>query len=599
MKEAKAAKPINDERGTYVNQVNVLIQVICVILATSILVYLFVSGRRTRTTYSYMACIALMLLWNFFEIFIILSQNSKQEMLALKLKFIPVVYLGACWFNFCLNITNSKLADSKALKMVLIHFPAICYSFLLTNEWHGLFFTEIIFKTKISRGIIFWIHAAESYFLIFSGMACLFMYMRKKAGKSLKYIMLLLLAVMIPVIGDILTMINIIPCRSTDISSQVLMLTFILFGIAVYQKKFLNLYPVAARHFIETMTDGIIIMDRDNCVVGINEAVNNLLPGLDLKMYETEQKIIDYLRENSEKGYPKAFFMKDKGGLMPEKSRIKMHDKVFNIEIKALSGICQIPSGKMIILEDFTEEQQLLDEIRKKNLLLVKANKRLTKSNYMLMDANKRLEKLSNTIEELAIMKERNRVGREVHDTVGHMLTLLIALAENAKLGLTEDQTNIKETLDKSIELSRQALNDIRNCLNDICKEPFEKVSLVDLMNHLVKANHTSGTRVEVSISEDLKELCAERMMAIYRICQESITNAIRHGNAKTVNIIIKNQANSVRLYIFDDGAGCSKIVKGYGLTGMEERVAKLGGKISFGSDGENGFNIIAELPVC
>jgi len=584
-----------------VNRFSVLIQVFCAVLAASILVYLIVSGRRTRTTYSYMVCITLLFLWNLSEILIILSQDTAQEMFAMKLKFIPVVYIGAGWFYFCLNLTQSKLADNKALKMFLIFFPAVCYSFLLTNEWHRLFFTEIVFKTKISRGVVFWIHTAESYFFIFSGTAYLFIYMRKKVGKSLKYLMLLLLAVLIPMAANILMLIGIIPNKGIDITSQVLLLSFIFFGIAVYQKRFLNLYPVAARHFIETMTDGIIILDKENIVVGINEAVNNLLPGLNLKIYDMEQKIIDYITENSEKEFDQdqAFFNKDKGGFLLERRKIKIHDKVISIEFKVLTGYYRTPSGKMIILENFTEEQQLLDEIKKKNLLLTKANERLTKSNCMLMDANKRLEKLSNTIEELAIMKERNRVGREVHDTVGHMLTLLIALAENAKLELTEDQTNIKETMDKSIELSRQALNDIRNCLNDICKEPFEKASLVDLMNHLMKTNYTSGTRVEVSISEDLKELCAERMMAIYRICQESITNAIRHGNAKTVNIIIKNQINSVRLYIFDDGAGCSNIVKGYGLTGMEDRVAKLGGKISFGSDGENGFNIIAELPVC
>ncbi|NLY17406.1 MAG: histidine kinase [Clostridiaceae bacterium] len=580
-------------------QFGIFIQVVCAILATSILVYLFISGRRTKTTYSYMACIGLLLLWNLFEIPIELSRNASQEMIALKLKFIPVVYIGACWFYFCLNITHSKLVDNKALKIFMIFFPAICYSFLLTNEWHGLFFSEVVFKTKIKKGLVFWIHTAESYFFIFSGAVYLFVHMRKKAGKSLKYVVLLLMAVMIPLAANIFTIMEMVP-GSTDITSQVFLLSFILFGIAVYQKKFLNLYPVAARHFIETMTDGIIILDRENFVVGINDAVNNLLPGLDLKIYETEQKIIDYLGENCDKGFNnEPVLLKDESGFLPEKRKIKIQEKVISIEVKTLADKYRNPSGKIIILEDFTEEQQLLDEIKKKNLLLTKANKRLTKSNYMLMDANKRLEKMSNTIEELAIMKERNRVGREVHDTVGHMLTLLIALAENAKLGLTDEQTNIKEALDKSIELSRQALNDIRNCLNDICKEPFEKVSLVDLMNHLMKTNYTPGTRVEVSISENLKELCAERMMAIYRICQESITNAIRHGNAKTVNIIIKNQMNTVRLYIFDDGIGCSNIVKGYGLTGMEERVAKLCGKISFGSDGEKGFNIIAELPVC
>ncbi len=582
-------------------QASIFIQIFCAVLAAGILIHLLISGRKTKTTYSYMLCITLLFLWSLAEILVILSQNSRQEMIAIKLKFIPVVYTGASWFYFCLNMTQSKLAKSKFVKLFLVLFPAVCYTFLLTNEWHKLFFVEVLFKTKIHRGIIFWLHTAESYFLIIAGTAYLFVHMRRKVGKSLKYIMLLLLAVLIPMVANALMLIGVLPNKGLDITSQVLLLSFIFFGVAVYQQKFLNLYPVAARHFIETMPDGIIILDKENLVIGVNGAVNNLFPGLGLKIYDKSIKIIDYIRENDEEGFSPvlALALQDASAQLTEKVKLKIYDMVINVELMTLAGFHQTPTGKIIILENFTEEQQLLDEIQKKNLLLTKSNIRLTHSNNMLMSANNRLEKLSQTIEELAVMKERNRVGREVHDTVGHMLTLVIALAENAKLELSDEQTGIKETMDKSIELARQALNDIRNCLNGICKEPFEKASLVDLLNNLMKNNSTSGLKVAVSVSEDLPKFNAEILMTIYRICQESITNAIRHGNAKTVNIIIKNQQNSVRLYIFDDGVGCGSIVKGYGLTGMEDRVTKLGGKISFGSDGENGFNIIVDLPAC
>lgn len=582
-------------------QINVLIQILCAVLAASILVYLLANGRRSRTTHSYMVCIGLLFFWNLSEVFIIISQTPEQEMLALKIKFLPVVYICVAWFYFCLNIAQSKLADNKYLKCFALIYPAICYGFLLTNEWHNLFYKAVIFKAKLLRGPVFWLHTAESYFFIFAGTIYFFMYMRKKTGKGLKNAILLLFAVLIPLTANILVLTEIIPEKVTDITSQVLLLSFVLLGIAVYQKRFLNLFPVAARHFIENMTDGIIIIDRENLVVGVNEAVNTLLPNIELKIYDQAQKIAEYIKINCKSDIVNALTscLENSGCMKAEKGRIKIYDRTINIEIRPLVWFSKASTGKMVILENCTEEQQLLDEIRNKNILLTKANKGLIQSNTMLTNANRRLEDLSETIEELAIMRERNRVGREVHDTVGHMLTLLIALAENAKLKLPDDQQEIKDIMNKSIELSRQALNDIRNCLNDICREPFEKVSLVELMNHLVKTNASSGTRVEVCISEDLHGLSAEMIMAIYRICQESITNAIRHGEAKTVNIIIKNQMHLIRLYIFDDGKGCSDIVKGYGLTGMEERVLKLGGKITFGSDGENGFNVIAELPVC
>ena len=105
------------------------------------------------------------------------------------------------------------------------------------------------------------------------------------------------------------------------------------------------------------------------------------------------------------------------------KGNLKIAGKSIYMEIRCLASPKQVPAGKMIIVEDRTEEQQLLDEIKNKNALLVKTNERLMQSNYKLMEANKRLEKFTETVEELAIARERNRVGREVHDTVGHTLT--------------------------------------------------------------------------------------------------------------------------------------------------------------------------------
>ena len=137
------------------NQAGIFIQVICAILAAMILTYLFANGRRCRTTYSYMLCIGLLLFWNIAEILLLMSSNNEQEMLALKIKFLPVVYIGVSWLYFCLVITNHKIIDNNLFKFILIFFPAVCYAFLLTNELHHLFYKEVIFKTKLIRGPVF------------------------------------------------------------------------------------------------------------------------------------------------------------------------------------------------------------------------------------------------------------------------------------------------------------------------------------------------------------------------------------------------------------------------------------------------------------
>jgi signal transduction histidine kinase len=435
---------------------------------------------------------------------------------------------------------------------------------------------------------------------IFIGTIHFFIYMKRKIGKSTSDIVWLMIAVLLPMTANLLMLCEIIPNKGLDITAQVLLLTLVLFGLMVYQKRFLNLLPVAARHFVENMSDGIIIIDHENLVVGINDAVKRLFPGLGLENYDHNRRISMYIQDKDSGKCAKELADSLEGVCFrdPMRGIVQIEGMNINLEIKTLTGFRQAATGKMIVLEDRTEEKRLMDEIRNKNILLTKANERLTVSNQMLTEANWRMEKFSETIEELAITRERNRFGREVHDTVGHTLTLLIAIAENVKAGLYKEQQEIWDEMDKSIELSRLALNDIRNCLKGACVDSFKGTNLVEWMNHLVKINATSETKVEFTIPEKIPEIDAARLMAIYRICQESVTNAIRHGKAQTVSIIVKVQEDSVRLYIFSDGKGCREIVKGYGLTGMEDRVSKFGGNISFGSDGERGFNVIAEIPV-
>lgn len=577
----------------------IIIQAVSAVLAGAILAYLAVNGRRNQSTSSYMLCVFLMMLWNLSEIGLIDATDPVRVTIALKVKFLPVVYIGASWLYFCLATAHSNLAENRYFKFVLFTIPAVFYLFMVTNEWHHLFYLGTINKVRLSRGPLFWAHTIESYICILCGTAYLFIKMQKMFGKSKRESRLLLMAVVLPMAANVLMLLNIFPVKGVDITPQVMLLSMIFLGVAVAQKRFLNLIPVAARDFIENTAQGILITDHEERVVGMNEAAVRLVPELGLKIYDPVDKIIGYLQKNSASEMVPQLVEVLKGREMkPANGNIRLNGRDFSIEARALKGFRQANTGRMLIMKDRTNEQRMLDEINTKNLLLTEANDRLTQSNDRLIEANQRLEQLSSTIEELAISRERNRVGREVHDTVGHTLTLLVALAENMKLQLNADQEGIKNALDKSIGLSRQALNDIRSCLNGFCLDSFESVGLSEWMNHLMKTNETSGTRVEYSISGKLPELDAARVMAIYRVCQESITNAIRHGQAQKVSIIIKCMHNALRIYIFDDGKGCGEIVRGYGLTGMEERLAKLGGSISFGSDGEKGFNIIAELPL-
>lgn len=108
----------------------------------------------------------------------------------------------------------------------------------------------------------------------------------------------------------------------------------------------------------------------------------------------------------------------------------------------------------------------------------------------------------------------------------------------------------------------------------------------------------TSYKNLLLELNEKCNEGCNQLYAGvIYRICQEALTNSIRHGKARNISIVLRFSISMIKILIIDDGVGCSELHEGFGLSGMKQRIKELNGKIEYGSGGENGFSIFAEIP--
>lgn len=208
-------------------------------------------------------------------------------------------------------------------------------------------------------------------------------------------------------------------------------------------------------------------------------------------------------------------------------------------------------------------------------------------------------------LEELAIANERNRVAREIHDTLGHSLTLLIMLMKAAKIELANNPVSSREKLAEGIRIAQGELNELRWSISGLLSKNITDMDIIDSVHSLVQYMKSVGIHIDFSVFG--KELYTQMPASIYKlklsdtlykVCKEAITNSLRHGNATAINIIMKFSPAKVHLFILDNGRGCPKITPGLGLTGMAGRVKDLQGVIKFGSDGETGFHIQVELPM-
>lgn len=227
----------------------------------------------------------------------------------------------------------------------------------------------------------------------------------------------------------------------------------------------------------------------------------------------------------------------------------------------------------------------------------VNQSKRIQQLNDELQVLNIQLQEYASLQEKMGETKERNRLAREIHDTLGHTLTGLSVGIDAAMMILDVDSEATKKQLSILSDTARQGLKDVRRSVEKLRPDALERYSLQEALQKMI-VDFEVVSQVEISFVCHLESLSfnKDEEEVIYRIVQEGLTNALRHGHAKHVFISFAMEANMLVVIIEDDGIGCEKVEFGFGLHHMEERVNALQGKIR--AYGYDGFVIIAEIPI-
>ena len=234
-------------------------------------------------------------------------------------------------------------------------------------------------------------------------------------------------------------------------------------------------------------------------------------------------------------------------------------------------------------------------------LLLVGAVLAEHDSKIKLITAHRRLRQYALQIENQAILQERNRIAREIHDSVGHYLTAQSIQLENTALFLTQQPDKATNHLAKARQLGKEALANIRTSVATLRKNPLEERSLETILNQLI-ADFKLNTNIAIAFKINLvSPLSTEITTALYRIAQEALTNIAKYSQATMVNLHLQEITGKIYLSIQDNGCGFnpSDNTTGFGLQGMQERTEALNGNFIVTSKYGTGCQIKVEIPLC
>lgn len=221
-------------------------------------------------------------------------------------------------------------------------------------------------------------------------------------------------------------------------------------------------------------------------------------------------------------------------------------------------------------------------------------------SREKLAIANEQLRKYALRIENQATLQERNRIARDIHDSLGHSLTALNLQLETALKLWSSDPTRATPFLKQAKQLGSQALQEVRQSVSTLRSDPMQGRSLEKAIASLVEEfQRTTGISPVCTIHLSYP-LSAEQSTTIYRIVQEALTNICKYASATELEIQLTTLPTELRLIIQDNGNGFNldKTTTGFGLQGMRERTLALGGQFKINSAPANGCRITAIFPV-
>jgi signal transduction histidine kinase len=202
-----------------------------------------------------------------------------------------------------------------------------------------------------------------------------------------------------------------------------------------------------------------------------------------------------------------------------------------------------------------------------------------------------------------AVAEERARIARELHDIVGHSVSVMTVQASAVRRLLRDDQEREREALITVEETGRAALAEMRRLVG-VLRRPEEAPALapqpsLEHIDKLVAQTREAGLPTHLTVEGEASPLPAGIDLTAYRLVQEGLTNALKHARATHAEVHVRYADGSVELVVSDDGNGDGKGEgSGHGLTGMRERVAVVGGELAAGPRPNGGYELRARLPM-
>ncbi|WP_376795971.1 sensor histidine kinase [Thermogemmatispora sp.] len=246
----------------------------------------------------------------------------------------------------------------------------------------------------------------------------------------------------------------------------------------------------------------------------------------------------------------------------------------------------------------------------------VRLLRELAQAHSELEEAHRRLALSAAQEQELAILRERTRLAREMHDTLGHALTLVSVKLEVVRRLVRSDPERCEREIAETLQITRGAMSELRTSIANLRSPVLAHSSLRQAIASLAqRLAERCGWKLELELAPELEHLAGERQEALLKVIQEALTNIEKHAQATQVALRLRAEAGRLLLAIVDNGLGLPPAIEAglaappdgsasaappghYGLLGMRERIHELGGELAICRPTGGGCRLEASIPL-
>ena len=497
---------------------------------------LFIRSQKSTLLKHYLVLQTCLIIWIIFKILKTIAPNITLRWIFIVFQYIGVSFIGVSFFHFVYYLVF-RYNPRIIISRILYFLSFLSFIFISTNPLHYLFYSTFNFYGDTFGPLFYW-HAFITYSMIISSITILIIGMLRNKTKTGQE-QLLTITALLPLLFNILYLSKVIE-PVFDYTPIAMSISLFFLAFAAFRYHFLGVLPIAYNTVVTGLENPVIILNHNKQVLyGDSFFTPHIID-------QSEGYVFTY----KEKEYRIVKVVRKKG--------------------KTLYHLSDI---------------SVLRYLQRKQAA---TNEELTKlTSQIKLNNSKRLELLAS--------KTMNYARRELHDLLGHSLTQIIILLQSAKLLSTNNPSEAFNAVLHAEQICKKSLEDTDNIKHYVFNP---QTILSESLHQISKSFSSSIFTVELTVQGVECTLNPDLISTLYRCCQEGITNAVKHGQADKVDLILQFKYDKLILVIADNGTGSTNYTPGQGLKMMSDRLIPWNAVLRHESNEGEGFLLSISYPL-